>query len=107
MIYCHLMTTHVFTYRQKIGSGHAEGLLIQSMPNGIAIEFERSPTMERMKLVLSEIFLINAQVLIFKLSQKLIQELHSKLFTVSNHGAICSRSKSILAAFKHPNHLAK
>lgn len=51
-------------FRQKIGSGHSEGLLIQSMPNGIAIEFERSPTMERMKLVLSEIFLINAQVIL-------------------------------------------
>lgn len=60
------MTTFFFSYRQKIGSGHAEGLLIQSMPNGIAIEFERSPTMERMKLVLSEIFLINAQVLFLK-----------------------------------------
>ncbi|XP_026287192.1 integrator complex subunit 2 [Frankliniella occidentalis] len=48
--------------RHKIGSGHSDGLLVQSMPNGIAIEFERSPTMERMKLVLSEIFLINAQI---------------------------------------------
>jgi len=49
-------------YRQKQGTTHGDSILIQGLPNGLALEFERSDATRRLRLVLSEILFINSQV---------------------------------------------
>ncbi|CAH1402206.1 unnamed protein product [Nezara viridula] len=48
--------------RQKGGSVQSDGLLVQSIQNGLAMEFERSDPTRRLRLVLSEILYIASQV---------------------------------------------
>ncbi|BES96047.1 integrator complex subunit [Nesidiocoris tenuis] len=48
--------------RQKAGSAHSDGLLVQSVQNGLAMEFERSDPTRRLRLVLSEILFISSQI---------------------------------------------
>ena len=52
-----------YLFRQKHGT-QSEGILIHSVQNGIALEFERSDSTRRLRLVLSEILGIAAQVII-------------------------------------------
>lgn len=47
--------------RQKLGSSQSESILIQSLQNGIALEFERSDSTRRLRLVLSELLFISSQ----------------------------------------------
>ncbi|CAB0002154.1 unnamed protein product [Nesidiocoris tenuis] len=53
--------------RQKAGSAHSDGLLVQSVQNGLAMEFERSDPTRRLRLVLSEILFISSQVELCKM----------------------------------------
>nr|CAG4651591.1 EOG090X0154 [Triops cancriformis] len=48
--------------RQKIGSQAEDSVLIQSLPQGIALEFERSDATRRLRLLLSELLFLMAQV---------------------------------------------
>nr|CAD7400477.1 unnamed protein product [Timema poppensis] len=48
--------------RQKIGVASSDSILIQSLQNGSALEFERSDSTRRLRLVLSEILAITSQV---------------------------------------------
>lgn len=52
---------HIF-FRQKLGNSQSESILIQSLQNGIALEFERSDSTRRLRLVLSELLFISSQV---------------------------------------------
>lgn len=49
-------------YRQKIGSTQSDSVLAQSLPSGLALEFERSESTRRIRLVLSELLFIASQV---------------------------------------------
>ncbi|KAK9504230.1 hypothetical protein O3M35_010608 [Rhynocoris fuscipes] len=48
--------------RQKGGTTQSDGLLVQSIHNGLAMEFERSDPTRRLRLVLSEILFISSQI---------------------------------------------
>ncbi|PNF24457.1 Integrator complex subunit 2 [Cryptotermes secundus] len=48
--------------RQKLGSSQSESILIQSLQNGLALEFERSDSTRRLRLVLSELLFISSQI---------------------------------------------
>lgn len=48
--------------RQKGGSTQSDGLLVQSLQNGLTMEFERSEPTRRLRLVLSEILFISSQI---------------------------------------------
>lgn len=48
--------------RQKLGSAQHDSVLIHNLPNGPALEFERSDCTRRLRLVLSELLYIQAQV---------------------------------------------
>ncbi|XP_075220865.1 integrator complex subunit 2 isoform X2 [Lycorma delicatula] len=48
--------------RQKIGSAHSDSILVQSLQNGLTLEFERSDSTRRLRLVLSELLFISSQV---------------------------------------------
>nr|CAG4643722.1 EOG090X0154 [Lepidurus arcticus] len=48
--------------RQKSGSQAEDSILIQSLPQGIALEFERSDATRRLRLLLSELLFLMAQV---------------------------------------------
>jgi integrator complex subunit 2 len=48
--------------RQKLGSSQSDSILIQSLQNGLALEFERSDSTRRLRLVLSELLFISSQV---------------------------------------------
>lgn len=52
----------IIFFRQKLGSSQSESILIQSLQNGIALEFERSDSTRRLRLVLSELLFISSQV---------------------------------------------
>ncbi|XP_017787146.1 PREDICTED: integrator complex subunit 2 [Nicrophorus vespilloides] len=49
------------TLRQKVGGNHSESALIGSLPNGLALEYERSDMTRRLRLVLSELLFIQSQ----------------------------------------------
>lgn len=51
----------LFIFRQKHGT-QSEGILIHSIQNGLALEFERSDSTRRLRLVLSEVLGIASQV---------------------------------------------
>lgn len=53
---------HCFHFRQKSGSQCTESFLIQSVNNGIASDFEQSDSTRRVRLVLSEILQMQAQL---------------------------------------------
>ncbi|XP_068086623.1 integrator complex subunit 2 [Anabrus simplex] len=48
--------------RQKLGSSQTDSVLVQSLQNGLALEFERSDSTRRLRLVLSELLLISSQL---------------------------------------------
>ncbi|KRT81668.1 hypothetical protein AMK59_6056 [Oryctes borbonicus] len=48
--------------RQKAGSNLTESVLIGSLPNGLALEYERSDMTRRLRLVLSELLFIQSQI---------------------------------------------
>ncbi|KAG8239355.1 hypothetical protein J437_LFUL018609, partial [Ladona fulva] len=48
--------------RQKIGTTQQDSLLVQSLQSSMALEFERSDSTRRLRLVLSEILFIQSQV---------------------------------------------
>lgn len=48
--------------RQKLGSSQSDSILIQSLQNGLALEFERSDSTRRLRLVLSELLFISSQI---------------------------------------------
>lgn len=50
-------------FRQKLGSTQADSVLIHSLQNPLSLEFERSDSTRRLRLVLSEILYISSQVL--------------------------------------------
>lgn len=54
--------TNLFIFRQKNGSQNAESFLIQSIVNGIANDFEQSDSARRVRLVLSELLQMQAQL---------------------------------------------
>lgn len=48
--------------RQKIGTTQNDSILIGSLPNGLALEYERSDMTRRLRLVLSELLFIQSQI---------------------------------------------
>ncbi|RZF41357.1 hypothetical protein LSTR_LSTR000071 [Laodelphax striatellus] len=60
--------------RQKFGSAHTDSFLIQSLQNGLALEFERSDSTRRLRLVLSELLFVQAQVQKGTLSESYIKQ---------------------------------
>jgi integrator complex subunit 2 len=48
--------------RQKMGSTQADSILVHSLQNPLSLEFERSDSTRRLRLVLSEILYISSQV---------------------------------------------
>ena len=59
--------THSFSgilnFRQKLGGGNQnESVLVQNLANGLALEFECSDPTRRLRLLLSELLLVMAQV---------------------------------------------
>lgn len=48
--------------RQKIGSNLNDSVLIGNLPNGLALEYERSDMTRRLRLVLSELLFIQSQI---------------------------------------------
>lgn len=52
----------VLVFRQKMGSQPEDSILIQSLQNGHAIEFERSDATRRLRLFLSELLALMSQV---------------------------------------------
>lgn len=50
-----------YFYRQKQGSSVTDSVLVQ-VPNGLALEFERTDSTRRLRLVLYEILMIQSQV---------------------------------------------
>ncbi|KAK9745533.1 Integrator complex subunit 2 [Popillia japonica] len=48
--------------RQKAGSNLTESALIGNLPNGLALEYERSDMTRRLRLVLSELLFIQSQI---------------------------------------------
>uniref|UniRef100_T1IXD4 Uncharacterized protein n=1 Tax=Strigamia maritima TaxID=126957 RepID=T1IXD4_STRMM len=48
--------------RQKIGSHQNESILVQSLQDGLALEFERSDAARRLRLLLSQLLYIMAQI---------------------------------------------
>lgn len=48
--------------RQKVGSSQTDSVLIHNLPNGLALEFERSDCTRRLRLVLSELLFIQSQL---------------------------------------------
>lgn len=48
--------------RQKLGNQMEDSVLIQSLQNGLALEFERSDATRRLRLILSELLSLMAQV---------------------------------------------
>lgn len=48
--------------RQKTGSNSTDSALIGSLPNGLALEYERSDMTRRLRLVLSELLFIHSQI---------------------------------------------
>ncbi|XP_066600597.1 integrator complex subunit 2 [Prorops nasuta] len=55
--------------RQKLGNAHGDSILTQSLQSGLALEFERSESTRRIRLVLSEILYIASQIQEFKNNQ--------------------------------------
>ncbi|XP_022906481.1 integrator complex subunit 2 [Onthophagus taurus] len=49
--------------RQKIGSNLADSVLIGSLPNGLALEYERSDMTRRLRFALSEVLFVQSQIL--------------------------------------------
>lgn len=48
--------------RQKSGSSQNESVLISNLPDGLALEYERSDMTRRLRLVLSELLFIQSQI---------------------------------------------
>lgn len=48
--------------RQKSGTNQSESVLISNLPDGLALEYERSDMTRRLRLVLSELLFIQSQV---------------------------------------------
>ncbi|KAK2582438.1 hypothetical protein KPH14_004748 [Odynerus spinipes] len=55
--------------RQKLGGIQADSVLAQSLQSGLALEFERSESTRRIRLVLSEILFIASQIQEFRKNQ--------------------------------------
>jgi hypothetical protein len=51
-----------FVGRQKLGNREQDSILIQNLPNGVAVEFERTEVTRRLRLILSEVLFIMSQV---------------------------------------------
>ena len=68
----------VLNFRQKLGGGNqSESVLVQNLANGLALEFECSDPTRRLRLLLSELLLVMAQVR-FTFVQKIIEYKHGK-----------------------------
>lgn len=53
----------IWNFRQKLGGGNQnESVLVQNLANGLALEFECSDPTRRLRLLLSELLLVMAQV---------------------------------------------
>ena len=52
-----------FGFRAKLGGNQVESPIIASLPQGIALEFERSDAARKLRLMLSELLFIMYQVL--------------------------------------------
>lgn len=50
-----------FLFRQKQGSSVTDSVLVQ-VPNGLSLEFERTDSTRRLRLVLYEVLMIQSQV---------------------------------------------
>lgn len=48
--------------RQKSGTVQSDSILISNLPNGLALEYERSDMTRRLRLVLSELLFIQSQI---------------------------------------------
>lgn len=51
-----------FRFRAKLGVNQTESPIIASLPQGIALEFERSDAARKLRLMLSELLFIMYQV---------------------------------------------
>ena len=48
--------------RAKAGSNQSESVLIMQLPNGLALEFERSDAARRIRLILSQLLFVVSEV---------------------------------------------
>ena len=49
-------------FRSKIGGSSSESVLISQLENGLVLEFERSDAARKLRLLLSELLFVVAQV---------------------------------------------
>lgn len=68
-------------FRQK-QENQSEGILIHSVQNGLALEFERSDSTRRLRLVLSEILGIASQVSFQRVNQPAYSQQFLKLLVI-------------------------
>jgi len=52
-------------FRAKLGGSQTESPIIASLPQGIALEFERSDAARKLRLMLSELLFIMYQVCVY------------------------------------------
>lgn len=52
----------LFQYRHKAGGSNSESILVSQLQHGLALEFEHSDPLRRLRLVLSELLAIMTKV---------------------------------------------
>lgn len=74
-----------FQYRHKAGGSNSESILVSQLQHGLALEFEHSDPLRRLRLVLSELLAIMTKVSTYFAPTYLPTYLLSlKLFTISS-----------------------
>lgn len=69
----------LYCFRKKAGNAQGDSVLAQSIDSGLALEFERSDSTRRLRLVLCELLFIASQVrffLIFILTMRMYFKLN-------------------------------
>lgn len=58
----HLKLFVIFFFRQKIGNSNQDSAQFHGLQNGVALGFERAEVMQKVRIILSELFYIQSQI---------------------------------------------